>query len=125
MMPDVIEEDGTWIVDEEIWRSDTLSQDGLWTEDPDLDLHPMPKPLTFKLAFKYVQRFPKREGENGNQYHYVEYEIGATIDGSMITWKFTYPKGGVWPVNGDRYADSESTEGSYDAAGVTQMLNTA
>ncbi len=126
LLPADMEEDETWIVEEEIWWSDKLSQDGIWigpNPDPDLDLHPMPKPLTFKLTLKDVQRFPTEKGRRGIRYHYMEYEIGATMDGSMITWTFTYPKSGKWPANGNRYADVESVEASYNTAGVTQMLN--
>ncbi|KIW88504.1 uncharacterized protein Z519_11073 [Cladophialophora bantiana CBS 173.52] len=124
LIPDDME-DGSWLIQEQLYYSDTLSQDGLWIDDPTVDIQAMPAPLSFRISSEEARLFPRERGPTNAEWFYLEYDLILSLDGHIMTFIFTIPKKGRFPKRGDRYANVMRKAGHYDTAGVSKLFNSA
>ncbi|OQV11073.1 hypothetical protein CLAIMM_14973 [Cladophialophora immunda] len=117
--------DGTWLIEETLYYSDTVSQDKLWIHDHVLGIRAMPGTLNFHISTEEAQRFPQEQSPTDGPYYYLDYELILTLDGHIMTFKFIIPRTGRWPTHGDRYANVMYRTGQYDTAGVSQLFSSA
>ncbi|KIX92712.1 uncharacterized protein Z520_11564 [Fonsecaea multimorphosa CBS 102226] len=125
LMQHEVDKDGYGLIEETLYYSDTVAEDGLWIDDDALDIHEMPAPLRIRLTLDEVRRFQRRKGTNNRWWYHVDYELILTLDGHIMTFKFIIPRTGRWPTRGDRYADVMYRTGQYDTVGVSQLFNSA
>lgn len=124
LLLDELESDGTWLIQETIYYSDTLEQDGLWIEAEDIDLHAMEDVLEFRIAERDLEGFTKHRGVHGRVWYYLDYDIQLRLDGEIMTAVFFVPRKGKWPQRGEnRYANAMEAPASWSYAGAVRLYN--
>ncbi len=78
------EEDGTCLVEEILYYSDAVSENGLWIT-PTLDIHPMSKPLSFRITLEQAKRFPRLKAPENVYSYELQYELLVTLDGHILS----------------------------------------
>jgi hypothetical protein len=118
----------SWFVQETFFYSNSITRDGIWIEEKDIDLHPLPKVLGFHILESEIDGILE-QGADGCEYYHVDYDVQIILDGHIMTTRFLVPKGGKWlEEEEDRHTadvlDKPGFVGRYDTTGVTQLYNT-
>ncbi|KIX07770.1 uncharacterized protein Z518_02424 [Rhinocladiella mackenziei CBS 650.93] len=107
-------EDGGWILDEDLYFSETVATDDEPVENPLVDIHPMPSPLKFFIPVAGCQQFETHLSPEGKRYLYAEYEVGLVLRGIIMTFELVIPRTGKFSRQGNGYGENPLRwEGPY------------
>ncbi|KIW25705.1 hypothetical protein, variant [Cladophialophora immunda] len=115
-----------WVLEEQIFYSDDISEDGLWIDHPrHSSIHPCGMLKVYltedDCRFFETRTSPVRERE----YKYLEYQVQFEIRGIVMTYEIIIPRGGKFVKDGDGgYGINPIRKtAELDASGVFGLFN--
>lgn len=124
LFPDEAKDDGWWFEEQLFW-SETITQNDIWVHRPGIDLHGM-EPLVFNIPRLPTTNFEERTSPDGRLWYHIEYEIRLSLDGFDMEFELIIPRSGKFQDEPEGCGeDAFRSRGRYDCAGVFYLLNRA
>lgn len=126
LLEDDTDDNGGWTVEECLYYSDTVSDNGVWVEAPDIDIHEMPSSLWFTISEADAGQFVSLHESamsGGRRFYKIEYEVGLVLKGDKMTFEFVVPRRGTFPPGGDYGPNPIRQRGSYDCIGAFHLFH--
>ncbi|KAK5452008.1 hypothetical protein LTS15_007731 [Exophiala xenobiotica] len=126
LLMDSADENGRWEITERLYFSDSVANDGLWLDKPNLDIHEMPEPLLFYITQNDSNDFiatVTKTPDGTEQWFEIDYEVGVTFEGHTMMFDIIVPRNGKFPEDGRYGPNPIRRQGHYDCAGAFQLFN--
>ena len=113
-----------WTLEENIYHSDTCSQDSIWINDPKRDDIKQCGILKVVLSEEDCKGFEVRVSPiRGRHFLYLEYFVELVIKGIEMTYQIVIPMSGRLSGVGEVGADAIRKEAQLDCAGDFELFN--